>query len=103
MNFHDSNSSSCSSSSSSNNNNNNMIVIITIHYYNSITTMWIKFNGSSKRRQSYACICGSDACTELSKDFVSITDVRSIHCRSQDKDKVNENDNEVKDEIEVVD
>ena len=44
--------------------------------------MWIKFNGSSKRRQSHACICGSVACAELSKDYYSINDVRGTHCQA---------------------
>ena len=44
--------------------------------------MWIKFNGSSKRRQAHACICGSIGCTELSKDYWAISDIRGTYCRT---------------------
>ena len=67
--------------SRSNHSNIIMIVIfITQNYNTATTTMWIKFNGSSKQRQAHHCICGSDGCNELSKDYWAISNIRGTYC-----------------------
>ena len=67
----------------SNHSNSDVIVMfITQNYNTTTTTMWIKFNGSSNRRQAHQCICGGDACNELSKDYWAICDIRGTYCRT---------------------